>query len=360
MITLRSENPLQIRIAINGLGRIGRALARQALNRNDVSLVAVNDLDPSIDNHLYLLEYDSIYGKAANFHASRDGNCATIGKNHIHFYSQSNIEDVTWELHNPDFVIDCTGSTESIRNCRSLIDKGSCKYIIITNASTSVCDNSIVLGANEEKLDIHSDRILSSSICDVNAIAPFLKVVDQEYGIEYGNITTLHPWLQYQNLLDGTVASIASASHYWEEYALGRCAVTSLIPKSTTLLSALELILPGMQHRLDAMSFRTPLPSVAAAKGTILLRKSTSLSNITDKISALSQTYSSAIRLSRKNLVSVDFKAETCGGVVDVNWLQLNHGKLLSFVIWYDNEWGYASKVYSLIDYITQARNEVS
>ena len=348
------------RIGINGFGRIGRAIARQALGRSDVHLVAINDLDPDIGNHLYLLEFDSIYGRLFDLDIQAFTSHALINGLPTHFHSESRIENVDWSSHRIDILIDSTGSAECGRNSRRLIDEESCRFIVVTNASSEVCDRSIVVGANESELDIEKHKIISSSICDVNALAPLLKLIDKEFGIESGNLTTLHPWLQYQNLLDGSVASVSNSSHYWNDYALGRCAVTSLIPKSTTLLNALDQVVPGLSPRLDAMSLRTPLPTVAAAKGTLLLKDTTSLDEILNRVESLSLSHPGSIRVEDKNLVSIDYKADPWGGILDKRWLQLNKGKLLSFVLWYDNEWGYASKVYSLIDHITRNSSEIS
>ena len=211
-----------ISIGINGFGRIGRAVFRQIIDSNKFIVKAVNDIDSDVDNHAYLLKYDSTYGKLRNHSVSAQGDVMQVDDRPCKFYSKSDISNVPWKNHGVDVVIDSSGVAENVHSAHTLISNGDVKKVVVTHAPSAGSDVTIMVGVNHHGYDKTIHHVISSSICDANAVAPFFKVIDDAFGIELAEVTTLHPWLQYQNLLDGTVGSVSNPGHFWKDYALGR------------------------------------------------------------------------------------------------------------------------------------------
>ena len=337
-----------LRIGINGFGRIGRSLLRVNMINNDFDVVLINDIDPSIENHAYLLEFDSIYGRINDDCINCNENGLTLNGKFIKFTSHEKTIDVPWHELNVDIVIDATGLMTNVLQSRKLIEYGKVKKVIVTFSPDEGVDSTLIVGVNEEIYDKSTHHIISSSICDANAVGPFYKVIDSEFGVELGEITTLHPWLSYQNLLDGTVKSVSNAGHFWNDFALGRSSVNSMIPKETSLVSALDHVIPNSSEKIHASSFRTPTPIVSIAEGVFLLKKSTNIEAIREAIFKYMSNYPEVIDSEEKSLVSLDFVRRKFGVTVDMRWLHLNNCKLLKFVLWYDNEFGYSSRTLDL------------
>jgi glyceraldehyde 3-phosphate dehydrogenase len=332
-----------IKIGINGFGRVGRAIFRQTVNCKKFRVAAINDLDNDINNHAYLLKYDTTYGRLNN-KVGADKNFLWVDSRSYPFYSNTNISCVPWDSHDVDLVIDASGVAENVCNSRVLLANSNIKKIILTHAPSKNIDITLIHGVNIGKYDYKRHHLISSSICDANAVAPFFKTIDDAFGIDLAEVTTLHPWLQYQNLLDGTVTSISSPGHFWKDYALGRSSVGSLIPKDTTLVKALNQVLPGISERMHAASFRTPTSIVSAAEGVFLLSRNSNISNVIQVLEDFCKVYPGVLLLDGRSKISVDYVGVECAAIVDTRWLHLNGGKLLKFVLWYDNEWGYASR----------------
>ena len=172
-----------------------------------------------------------------------------------------------------------------------------------------------------------------------------------------GFVTTLHPWLSYQNLLDGGVKSISSPGHYWKDYGLGRSSINTMIPKETSLMKAMSQIFDKkIEDKIKAMSFRTPTSIVSIADGTFLLNTKTNKDQIKKLISYHSKKYPNVIAINNKPLVSIDFLKSESASNIDLRWLDIN-GDLLKFIIWYDNEWGYSSVTYNLVKIVMDGNN---
>ena len=343
----------KINIAINGFGRIGRAIMRLNIKHERFNIVAINDIDADINNLAYLLKYDSTYGKLQNTKIDVDTitNSLIIGSNKIPIYNNKNIDEIPWDIHNVDIVIDSSGVQHNVLNSKKLITKGI-KKVIITHSPKLGIDFTFIHGVNDEKYNIDLHNIISSSICDANAVAPFYKIINDEFGIESGDITTLHPWLSYQNLLDGTIKSVSSPGHQWNDYALGRSSISSLIPKETTLCNALDNVFPGFSQNIFATSFRTPTSIVSAANGIFLLKKETTIEKINEAIIKFTNKFPNVLLSDSRSLISIDYLMDEHAAVIDTRFLKLNKNNLLKFVLWYDNEWGYSFRTYNLISKI--------
>jgi len=337
-----------ITIGINGFGRIGRALTRINLRHKKYRIVAVNDIDEDIHNHAYLLKYDTTYGKLRDDKVEVEGDQIKVNGQTIKVFREREIKEVPWDEMGVDVVIEASGVLQNVRQAHKIIN-GSVKKVIVTHAPNEGIDFSYMYGVNSDQYDKTSHHVISSSICDANALGPFFTLIDREFGVEAGEVTTLHPWLSYQNLLDGTLKSVSSPGHLWRDYALGRSSIGSLIPKETTLCNAMQKVLPDSIEKLHASSFRTPTSIVSSIDGVFLLEKSTTIDEVNKALRDYTQQYPGVLKLDDRSLISIDYLGNENAAVVDLRWLHVNKGKMLKFVLWYDNEWGYSSRVYHIV-----------
>ena len=332
-----------IRIGINGFGRIGRALTRILLNSSDIQLVVINELDNDIDNLAYLLKYDTLYGRIG-IDVSVDKHSLVINNEFIPVFSVDKISDVEWGKYNLDVLIEASGVGLNVDLAHELISKQIVPKVIVTNASSNV-DKTIIVGVNELEYEPSKHHVISSSICDANAVAPLLNLVDKNWGIEAAFLTTLHPWLSYQNLLDGPVSSILSPGHSWGDYSLGRASASNLIPKDTTAGVATSVVLPHLSGVIEALSFRVPTHIVSASDLAIKLKKPTTISEVNNRFEEIAKKYPHIFCLEKEALVSSDYTGAQQSCIVDARRTKVIDGTFLKMVAWYDNEWGYSNRV---------------
>lgn len=344
-----------IRIGINGFGRIGRAVFRNNEDQGLFEIAAVNDVDPDISNHSYLLKYDSVYGRfKADLSVDHNDHALIVNGKKAGFYSFTDISDVPWQAHDIDVLIDATGVSHNVVSSKELIARGVIKKVIVTHVPREGVDLVLIFGSNEDEYDPLKDSIISTSICDAVAAVPVLSLIEKEYGIEDGYITTLHPWLSYQNLLDGTVRSVSSPGHYWSDFALGRSSPFSLIPKETTLVEAISLVLPDVASRLQAISFRVPTNIVCAADLTLTLKKTVTDQEMNSLLNEAAHKNPRIIGYEEDSLVSIDFLGIEQSVVVDGRWTRVNASNQVKLVLWYDNEWGYTHRVLDAVKLVTK------
>ncbi len=214
----------------------------------------------------------------------------------------------------------------------------------------------MVLGANEKQLDIENHQVISSSICDATAIAPVLKIVKDKWGIQSGHLTTLHPWLGYQNLMDGPASSWSVPGEIYHHFALGRASVGNLIPKPTSALDASAKVLDGISNEnIGSYSVRTPTSIVGSADITLLLKNKTSKEEVLNEFKIYSEKQKwKIINNNFEPLVSLDFKSSEFSANVDHRFTNVIQDNMLKLVLWYDNEWGYASRVCDQVQYISK------
>lgn len=349
---MNSNNPeAPIRIGINGFGRIGRSVTRKIMQNKKFELLVVNDIESDLLNLEYLLKYDSVYGRfAGSTKAVADS--LLINEHKIKFFSESNIKDVPWEDYSLDVLIEATGVNTNILASRYLVESEKIKKIVVTNAHASV-DHTIVFGANNGSYNYEEHSVVSSSICDANAIVPVLHFLNETIGIQSAMITTLHPWLSYQNLLDGPISSVSSPGHNWSEYSLGRSSVGNLILKDTTAGEATIRVLPELQGKIEAISFRVPTNNVSASDFSINLRNKTNLQDIYHIFEDAEREFPNVIMFNHESLVSSDFTGMSQSCIIDKNKMKLLDGQFLKMVSWYDNEWAYGSRVLDVAQLIS-------
>lgn len=335
------------RIGINGFGRVGRSVAKILSSCDELELVAVNDLTEDVGNLAYLYNFDSTYGPPDS-RAETNGKVLRIGEAKIDAYCQERISDVAWKDSGVDFVIDASGVEANLLAAHGLIGSGAVKKVIVTNSPTRGVDKTIIMGVNDSEYDPESHHVLSASICDANAIAHVLICLESRFGIEHGFVTTLHPWLSYQNLVDAPVRSQSKPSAFWTDYSLGRASPGTLIPKETTAVQAVAQVLPHFGTKLEAMSFRIPTDVVTSADVTLSLSSDVSLGGIESALRDLADA-SPYVSYSTEPLLSVDFKKRTESAIIDGRWLRVLGGRMVKCVLWYDNEWGYSCRVVDLL-----------
>ena len=225
--------------------------------------------------------------------------------------------------------------------------------MVVTHTCPSA-DFTLVFGATERAFDPARHKVISTSICDASAAAPVLKVLHEAFGLEYGFITTLHPWLSYQNLMDGPARSQSYPGATYSHYPLGRASVGALIPKPTTVVAACERIVPELAGVLKCMSYRVPTPCVSSADLSLHLERPATEEAVLAAFRALraSQGARPVVRITDEPLISVDYLGDEHSCIIDTRWLMLNRERQLKVVLWYDNEWGYSSRVVDALDLI--------
>lgn len=333
-----------MKVGINGFGRIGRAATRIIAERSDMQVVAVNELDDDLENFVYLLKYDSMYGRCrkpvtVDLAARR----LSLDGRPISFFSEGDITAVPWESLDVDVVIEATGVTSNVLGARTLVESGRVRKVAVTNAHPAV-DTTIIIGVNDETYDPSRHHVVSTSICDANAIAPVLHHLHRRWGVEAAQVTTLHPWLSYQNLLDGPVSSISSPGHTWRDYGLGRASVVNLIPKDTTAAKATLAVLPELAGRLEAISFRVPTHLVSASDVCIQLASDATVDEVNQCFAEIAAARRDVMSVETEQLVSSDFIGMSQSCIIAARQTRVVGRRLLKMVTWYDNEWAYSCR----------------
>lgn len=349
----------KIKVGINGFGRIGRAVFRNNIEKDFFDIVAINDINPFIENLAYALNYDSTYGSLnESYHA--EGNFINNKYGHsVRMFRNKVIDEVDWVSAGVDIVIDTSGIMNNVNKSHNLVKNKTVKKCLITHSPKHV-DFTMVLGANELDFNVEKHNIISSSICDATAIAPVLKIINQVCGIDYGFITTIHPWLNYQNLLDGNRSSFAYPAEKYYNFELGRSSVGNLIPKKTSAIHASCKVLSSenlTEKMIGSMSYRIPTAIVGSADITIQLKKSISEKDLVEVFEEYEKNQKwLIIRNNIEPLVSIDFKKSDYSAIIDHRWTKIINNKMLKIVLWYDNEWGYSSRV---LDQIKLVQNKL-
>jgi glyceraldehyde 3-phosphate dehydrogenase len=349
---MTNEGRRRIKVGINGLGRIGRAILRSSALHDSFDVVVANDINPDIGNIAYQLNYDTTYGRLDDrFEVSE--NVLHNKRTCMRVFHQAHLDAVAWAENGAELVIDASGVLDNVLRARTLLDRGRVSHVLVTHSPDDV-DFTMVLGANQESFDAHKHRLVSASICDATALAPVLKCVDAKFGIDCGYITTLHPWLNYQNLSDGPASSWSRPGEIYHHYALGRASVGNMIPKPTSAVSATCKVLQNLnESRIGSFSYRTPTAIVGSADITLMLKSPTTTAAVIEEFDRTAASQRWKVLLNNlEPLVSLDFLKNEYSAVVDHRWTEVIGNNLLKLVLWYDNEWGYSTRVCDQVVYI--------
>jgi glyceraldehyde 3-phosphate dehydrogenase len=346
---LRPDQPASLRLGLHGFGRIGRAVLRASLETPH-RVVAVNDSFPDDDNLLYLLRHDSLYGRLPVPVTARPG-WWDVGDAPVRRSRATRLDEVDWSA--TDVVIDASGASGRAEWDHALA--ASAATIVLTRHDPHA-DLGLVVGVNDSAADPARHRVIAAGTCDGSALALVLHALGR-LELRSGSVLTLHPWLSYQNLLDGPVGAGFPAERNGD-YALGRAATMSLIPKATSVLAALSAVLPAQAELLSAMSYRVPTPSVSS----LVLLAQFSVEAPAETVNALlaqaAAASRDAMRYSDAPLVSVDFTGSSQGVIVDGRWTDAAPPPgLTRIVAWYDNETGYARQVMRIVSALALQRS---
>lgn len=335
---------MKSKILINGIGRIGKSILKQILKKDDLEIVAINDINPYIQNIAYSINYDSTYGKIKDKFMVED-NYIKNYRHKIKVLNHSSIFDI--DLSNIDYIIDSSG----IKNDKKKLRQLDVKATFVTHPTLN-SDINMILGVNEDKLNTNLHKVISTSSCNATALLPVLKIIDDEKQILCGDIITVHPLLNHQRVLDGSfVKSDVREVEY--NFEFGRSSTQNIIPNNTTTIKACSFVDKRFSHDLiSSNSLRVPTDTVGAINVTLFLKEKTSKEEIINIFKDYEEKQNFDVVLNNfEPLVSSDFKKERFTSIIDHRYTDVKNQNMLKLLLWYDNEWGYSSKVIDILQY---------
>jgi len=328
-----------IKVGINGFGRIGRNVLRASLHDPNLEFVAVNDLtDPKTLAHL--LKYDSVLGNLPN-KVSAGADSITVDGKTIKVFKEKDPAALPWESVGAQVVIESTGRFTDANDAKKHL-RGSVKKVIISAPAKNE-DVTLVLGVNQDKYDPVKHHVISNASCTTNCLAPIVKVINDEFKIVSGTMTTIHSYTNDQVILDFPHKDLRRA----------RAAALSMIPTSTGAAKALKLVIPEMAGKLDGFAIRVPTPNVSVVDLVSIVEKKTTKEEVNVALKKASEAgpLKGYLGFEENELVSSDFKGDSRSSIVDAP-STLVVGSLVKVISWYDNEWGYSCRVRDLINFI--------
>jgi len=324
----------KIKIGINGFGRIGRMVLRASLERDDVDVVAINDL-LNIDHLAYLLKYDSVHGKC-RADVSVHNNNLIINGNEVFVSAERDPKNISWDSKNVDVVAECTGIFTTLETAQYHIDGGAPKVVISAPSKDAPM---YVMGVNHNDLN-KNDSIISNASCTTNCLAPLTKVLNDSFGIEEALMTTVHAVTATQFTVDGPSK---------KDYRGGRSSLLNIIPASTGAAKAVTKVIPSLEGKITGMAFRVPTANVSVVDLTVKLSKETSYEEVMKTIKKASESeLHNILGYTEEAVVSQDFIGDSRTSIVDAKaGIQLN-SMFYKIISWYDNEAGYSNKLLDL------------
>ena len=324
-----------MKIAINGFGRIGRAVAKIITEREGFDLVAINDLTDDA-TLAHLLKYDSNYG-VWDHEVGYDDDVIIIDKHKVHSYAEKDPAELPWGELGIDVVIECTGKFLTTEDAKAHIQAGAKKVIL--SAPPKDDTPMYVMGVNADKYA--GEDIVSNASCTTNCITPVMKVLEEKFGIEKSLMTTIHSYTADQNLVDGPHKDLRRA----------RAAACNIVPTSTGAAKAAFKTIPELKGRFDGLAVRVPTPVVSLSDITAVLKKDVTVDEINRAFKeAEDEKMSGILGTTEEQLVSSDFIAVKTSTVVDLSLTQVIGGNLVKVIAWYDNEWGYSERLVDLTE----------
>ncbi len=328
---------MKTRVAINGFGRIGRSAFKIAFERSDLEIVAINDLTDT-KTLAYLLKHDSNYGTYEH-DVKADEKGIIVKGHHVQVLAEKDPAALPWKELKIDIVIESTGRFTKKEDAELHIKAGA-KRVVLSGPSKSDGVDTIVLGANEDKLE-GSTSIISNASCTTNSVAAIMAIIDGEYGIEKAMLTTIHSYTASQVLQDGPAKDLRE----------GRNAAENIVPTTTGAATAVALTVPQLKGKFDGLSVRVPTPVVSLSDVTIVLKRNTTVEqlNKTLKDAAKEPFYQGILAVSEEPLVSGDYIGNSHSGIIDLLLTNVVAGNLAKVVVWYDNEWGYSNRLVEIV-----------
>ncbi|MGI9131495.1 MAG: type I glyceraldehyde-3-phosphate dehydrogenase [Candidatus Nanopelagicaceae bacterium] len=328
-----------VRVGINGFGRIGRNFFRAALQSGaDIEIVGINDLTDNA-TLAHLLKYDSILGRLGLPVTYTDDSITVNGKT-IRVFSERDPVNLPWGEVKADIVIESTGFFTKAADAKKHIAAGAKKVIISAPATDE--DITVVMGVNHEKYDAANHHVISNASCTTNCLAPMAKVLDEEFGIVRGLMTTIHAYTNDQSILDQPHKDLRRA----------RAAAVSIIPSTTGAAKAISLVLPNLKGKLDGYALRVPVPTGSATDLTVELSKEVSAAEVNAAIKKAAEgSLKGFLSYTEDPIVSADIVTDPSSCIFDAG-LTKAIGTTVKVVGWYDNEWGYSNRLVDLVGYV--------
>jgi len=333
---------MTVKVGINGMGRIGRMVIRAIIEsqNKDIIIQHINNRSNS-ESSCSLIKYDSIHGKF-NADLDFDDNHLIINNKKITFSQESKIEDINWKKFNVDYVLECTGKFNSKEKLMAHINNGAKKVIVSAPCKNS--DKTIVFGVNENILT-KDDQIISAASCTTNCLATVANVINENFEIEKGFMTTIHSFTSDQRILDN--------SH--KDPRRARSASQSIVPTSTGASKAIGEIIPSLKGKLDGVAMRVPTPNVSLVELVFCTKKDISIEKINEIFKLASKNQSKKIlEITYEKLVSIDFNHNLASAIIDSSLTSVvgkNMGKISA---WYDNEWSFSNRMCDIAEYINK------
>lgn len=331
---------MKTKVGINGFGRIGRNAFKAALAKNaDFEIIAINDItNPATLAHL--LKYDSCFGHFDGTVEAKSDAIVVNGKE-VKILAVRNPEELPWKEMGVEVVLESTGIFTKKPDAEKHLKAGAKKVIISAPATDE--DITIVMGVNEDKYDPKTHHILSNASCTTNCLAPFAKVIDEEFGIVKGLMTTIHSYTNDQRILDLPHSDLRRA----------RAAALSIIPTTTGAAKAVALVLPQLKGKLNGMAMRVPTPAVSVVDIVFELKRNVTKDEVNAALKRASEgPLKGILGYTEEPLVSIDFKGDNRSSIIDALSTMVMEDNMVKVVSWYDNEWGYSNRVVDLIEYV--------
>ncbi|KOP65600.1 glyceraldehyde-3-phosphate dehydrogenase [Bacillus sp. FJAT-18019] len=328
-----------VKVGINGFGRIGRNVFRAALNNSEVEIVAINDLT-DVKTLAHLLKYDTTHGRLDATVEAKEGALVVNGRE-VKVFAERNPEALPWGEYGVEIVVESTGIFTA-KDKASAHLKGGAKKVIISAPATDE-DITIVMGVNEDKYDPANHTVISNASCTTNCLAPFAKVLDENFGIEKGMMTTVHSYTNDQQVLDLPHKDLRRA----------RAAAENIIPSTTGAAKAVSLVLPQLKGKLNGMAMRVPTKNVSVTDLVIETSKPVTREAVNEALKAAANgPLKGIMNYSEEPLVSSDYNTDPASSTIDSLSTMVVGDNMVKVISWYDNEWGYSNRVVDLAAYI--------
>ena len=329
---------MTIKIGINGMGRIGRMIVRSIIENNysNIEIKHINNRTNS-ETCSILLKYDSIHGKF-NADIGFDDRHLIINKNKISFSQETDLNNINWKKYDVDYVFECTGKFNSKNKLETHLNNGAKKVIV--SAPCKNADKTIVFGVNESELK-KNDKVISAASCTTNCLAPVAHVLNQNFKIEKGFMTTIHAFTSDQRILDN--------SH--KDPRRARAASQSIVPTSTGASKAIGEIIPSLKGKLDGVAMRVPTPNVSLVELVFCTKKELSINKINSAFNNFSKK-KKILEITYEKLVSIDFNHNPASSIIDANLTTVIDNNMGKISAWYDNEWGFSNRMCDIAKYL--------
>lgn len=325
-----------VKVAINGFGRIGRNAFKILMGRKDAEVVAINDITDA-KTLAHLLKHDSSYG-TYDKEVSFDEHSITVDGKNIPIYAEKDPHDLPWKDLGVDVVIESTGFFTKPEDAKAHIEAGA-KRVVISAPAKGEGAKTVVLGVNENVIE-NGDEIISNASCTTNCIAPIMKVLEDNFGIEKAMMTTVHSYTGSQRILDAPAKDLREA----------RSAAENIVPTTTGASKAAALTIPSLAGKFNGLSVRVPTPVVSLSDITAIVKRDTTKEELTELFKKVAKEpyFEGIIGVTEEELVSSDFIGDPHSCIVDLPLIDVVGGNMIKVVAWYDNEWGYSNRLVEL------------